>query len=305
MSFVIFDIDGSLANCEHRRHHVHGPHKNWTAFFEEACKDTVYEGVANTMHALQSAGETALVVSARPENYRDLTEIWLYENNIVYTQLYMRKKGDFRPDDVIKKEILDQIILDWGKPWLAVDDRPRVLKMWAENGITTMQVGNYKQQCLGKPNLFVMVGPSGAGKSTMIEKDSVLSKCFRVSSDHMREVICKNFKDQTKNMQVFEAVHETVKTLLLNGVDVVLDATNIKDADRKKSVLSAPAGCNIHYVVVDRSLQDKIRDAGWRNDVTIKGKNLVEYHHNTMQSNLKAILSADGFENVTVIDRRI
>jgi phosphoglycolate phosphatase-like HAD superfamily hydrolase len=36
---IIFDLDGTLANIDHRRHLVEGPQKDWDAFFKACDKD--------------------------------------------------------------------------------------------------------------------------------------------------------------------------------------------------------------------------------------------------------------------------
>jgi hypothetical protein len=57
----------------------------------------------------------------------------------------MRKKGDYRDDSIVKKELLDQIRKDGYNPLLAFDDRDRVVKAWRECGIRCLQVaeGNF------------------------------------------------------------------------------------------------------------------------------------------------------------------
>jgi hypothetical protein len=53
----------------------------------------------------------------------------------------MRKADDFRGDDIVKREILDEIFADWGrKPDMVFDDRPRVVRMWREEGIFVFNV---------------------------------------------------------------------------------------------------------------------------------------------------------------------
>lgn len=32
--FIVFDLDGTLADCEHRIHHITKEPKDWRAFFE-------------------------------------------------------------------------------------------------------------------------------------------------------------------------------------------------------------------------------------------------------------------------------
>jgi len=88
------------------------------------------------------------------------------------------------------------------------------------------------------------------------------------------------------------------RSLLLQGIDVVFDATNIKNKDRRAVVNCAPERVNIKYIVIDRPVCGKLDDRDWRPEW------LIEKHHNTMKSNIKDILNGDGFEHVTVEDHR-
>jgi hypothetical protein len=45
--FVVFDLDGTLASIEHRRHHL--DRKDWKAFFA-ACVDDVQSAVDSVRH---------------------------------------------------------------------------------------------------------------------------------------------------------------------------------------------------------------------------------------------------------------
>lgn len=72
-----------------------------------------------------------IIVSGRPEKYKKLTEQWLTWNNIYYDDLYMRKDGDQRKDNVIKQEILKHIKEKYEISF-AFDDRKSVVDMWRE-----------------------------------------------------------------------------------------------------------------------------------------------------------------------------
>ena len=45
----IFDIDGTLANCDHRLHHVKNKPKNWDAFYDGCMDDQVIWPVAEML----------------------------------------------------------------------------------------------------------------------------------------------------------------------------------------------------------------------------------------------------------------
>jgi adenylate cyclase class IV len=57
----------------------------------------------------------------------------------------MRKTGDNRPDNIVKKEIFDSNIKNNYYIEFVLDDRNKVVKMWRELGLTCLQVadGNF------------------------------------------------------------------------------------------------------------------------------------------------------------------
>ena len=140
---IVFDIDGTLANIEHRLDYVRSKPKNWKAFDAGIPNDVVNPHVAEAFHSLKAAGNEIIFASGRNERSRDATMKWLQDNRFWnYTaKLYMRKADDFRGDDIVKREILDEIVADWGrKPDMVFDDRPRVVRMWRDEGIFVFNV---------------------------------------------------------------------------------------------------------------------------------------------------------------------
>lgn len=139
---VVFDIDGTLANIEHRLGYVRSKPKNWAAFDAGIPNDKVNAPVAAVFHQMVDAGHAVILASGRNERSRAATEQWLAENKLRgYQKLYMRKADDFRGDDIVKQEILDEIIRDYGKkPDMVFDDRPRVVRMWRDAGIFVFNV---------------------------------------------------------------------------------------------------------------------------------------------------------------------
>ena len=101
MRAVIFDIDGTLANVEHRLHHLEGEQKDWDGFFADMHADPVIEPVARLARILaaQCGGglvDAMLVVTARPDadGNRKITEEWLAANGVSYQALYMASRHE-------------------------------------------------------------------------------------------------------------------------------------------------------------------------------------------------------------------
>jgi len=158
---IVCDLDGTLANCEHRVHHVQrwctetGRNRkpNWDAFYAGVREDTVHEAVHQLL--IHMCGwhihkewrvHDVIFCTGRPERCRADTEWWLETRTDApsdYT-LLMRKDGDFRADYVVKQEILDAHIPK-DRVLFVLDDRQQVVDMWRRNGLACFQVaeGNF------------------------------------------------------------------------------------------------------------------------------------------------------------------
>lgn len=147
---IICDLDGTLANCEHRVHHVRDKPKNWDMFYAGIRKDEINVPVLFVLDAFSNREPVPFEIifcSGRPERCREDTEWWLQElcgfGRNDYT-LLMRKDGDFREDYIVKQEILNEHI-DKERVLFVLDDRQQVVDMWRRNGLTCFQVaeGNF------------------------------------------------------------------------------------------------------------------------------------------------------------------
>lgn len=302
--FVVFDLDGTLANISHRVHHVRGGKRDWDAFFAGCVDDIPVPHVVATLKAHVAAGHKVRIWSARSDVVRRQTEEWLASAGInpAYLQ-HMRAAGDNTPDATLKRFWLSQ---EYEKPDLIYDDRQRVVDMWRAEGVPCFQVtANWEAPRIIRhdgngPLLSLMVGPSGAGKSTYAR-----GLPGYISSDELRAEYTGSAQNQSRNDDVFTALHRVAKARMDSGLPVCIDATNLRRRDRLACVALAPIGAHIKYTVIDRPLADKVRDGGWRNDVMVGDKTLIEAHHARFQSCLKDILAGDGFPNVKVFDLRV
>ena len=137
---VVFDIDGTLANIEHRRQWVANKPKNWKAFNAAMERDTVHEDIAEIMDVFAARDCKIILCSGRGEENRAVTEKWLQDNDLPYNALYMRPEKDHRKDSIVKVELLDQIRKDFGEPYLWFDDRTQVVDAIRAQGVRVLQV---------------------------------------------------------------------------------------------------------------------------------------------------------------------
>ena len=138
---VLVDLDGTLADCTHRLHHIRGDRrKNWDAFFAGCRLDEPNEVVVEMVEALKKE-HRVIYCSGRPEKTRKDTEAWLKEHlGEAHPKLYMRGDRDRRADDIVKRELLLRVREDGYDPKLAINDRKRVVDMWRAEGLVCAQV---------------------------------------------------------------------------------------------------------------------------------------------------------------------
>ncbi len=137
---ILFDLDGTLSNGDHRTHHILKSPKDWRSFFAECDKDKPHKHVIEILNVLDTADYEIWIVSGRSDEVRDKTIIWLHQNGIVYHKLIMRKKGDYTDDSVLKISWLYNGLIPKERVMLAFDDRDRVVEAWRKEGIPCFQV---------------------------------------------------------------------------------------------------------------------------------------------------------------------
>lgn len=145
MKTIIVDLDGTLADVSHRLKHVRkGMRKDWKSFFAEMHLDPLNVWCRELMVAMKNAGFRVAIVSGRPDDYRDVIERWLQEHDVPYDAIHLRRGGDFRADNIVKREILyanfnkDDVLF-------VVDDRPSVVQMWRQEGLVCLQCDPHEQ----------------------------------------------------------------------------------------------------------------------------------------------------------------
>lgn len=125
-----FDLDGTLAHMTDR-----GPYD--TSRYHTDSPDTAVRKVANSLKVF---GFKILVLSGRSEDYREVCEKWLEDNDVMFDELIMRKSGDTRRDDIVKSELFDEFIAPKYNFIMQFDDRNRVVDGLRSKGIKVAQV---------------------------------------------------------------------------------------------------------------------------------------------------------------------
>jgi hypothetical protein len=147
---AIFDMDGTLCNVSSIRYHVNprdprfSGKKRFDLFHAgsiDCPPNDFVVAMARMFHEV--VGYKVLIVTARKEEWRYHTILWLHENNIAYDYLYMRKDGDNRKDYDVKEDILNEIERKY-RVHVAYDDNPNVIALWQRRGIKTVLVPGWE-----------------------------------------------------------------------------------------------------------------------------------------------------------------
>lgn len=146
--YAVVDLDGVLADVDHRLHHLERNPKDWAAFFAGIGDDPVHpEGLAV---ARELAAEHEVVyLSGRPERTRSVTEGWLRRHGAPPGRVLLRRDGDRRPARVVKIGALRRLAAE--RPVvILVDDDPAVCRAARAAGFTVMEATWARPQ----PTLF-------------------------------------------------------------------------------------------------------------------------------------------------------
>ena len=146
---ILVDVDGTLANINHRLKFVKDKPKDWYNFFLNAPDDTPNEIIVNWVNELKN-DNIIIICSGRSTSFKDIKGDvilweWLNKHQIPFDYLLMRQSNDKRPDDQTKKDLL--ALLPKEQIAFVIDDRLSVCKMWNQQGLKVYQVsendGNY------------------------------------------------------------------------------------------------------------------------------------------------------------------
>ena len=159
-NLIICDLDGTIANIEHRLHYIKGPKKDWDSFTKACVDDEPHKdviaildslalGMGNGCNVCGAVEREFYFFSGRSEVVRKETEEWL-KKHVPITEdrdweLYMRKEGDYRPDTTIKYEMMYELKITPDDVLCILDDRQCVVDMWRKHGFRCLQVEAWEE----------------------------------------------------------------------------------------------------------------------------------------------------------------
>ena len=149
---IIFDLDGTLAIIDKRRIKAgktadgkETKKMDWDAFNDplNIKLDEPNEPVIKIVQLFAEDGFNIVIFSGRSDRTKYSTRSWLSQNKVPFNKLVMRphKTKNFVPDDILKKDMLDNYV-DIDDVFLVVDDRNKVVDMWRSLGLDVFQVAD-------------------------------------------------------------------------------------------------------------------------------------------------------------------
>ena len=137
-NIILCDIDGTVANNDHRQHFLEGK-KDWDGFFEALDKDEPIYPIINKVIAENKSGREVIFLTGRPERYRETTKIWLEKYFDFKLNILMRKDNDQRNKLIIKREIFDSNF-SYNEISCIYDNDQSLIEMWKSLKLRTLKV---------------------------------------------------------------------------------------------------------------------------------------------------------------------
>lgn len=137
-NIVICDIDGTVANNDHRQHLLQG-FKTWDKFFAHLSEDLPISEVIEFVINLHDEGKDVVFVTGRPARYEKATRKWLEKYFDFEIKLIMRQDKDKRNKIDVKKEIFLENFKS-EDIFLVIDNDRDLIKMWQSLSLNTKLV---------------------------------------------------------------------------------------------------------------------------------------------------------------------
>lgn len=140
MSIILFDMDNTLADMDHRLHLIKKDDPDWDTFEAQCVHDPLIVPTAEALIAFQNLKHRIWLWTGRSDNVKQQTLNWLSTYAIPFHQLLMRPYGDQTPTEILKKRWLNDNPVPKDQVLCAFDDDPRIVEMLREQGVHVFQV---------------------------------------------------------------------------------------------------------------------------------------------------------------------
>ena len=153
---------------------------------------------------------------------------------------------------------------------------------------------------LHKPVVYIMCGIPGSGKTYFCKNVLMNHPWYNriyISSDDIRKEICGDASDQSVNGLVFDIFYQRAREAVMDGSDVILDATHLTKKIRRKC-RNQFKDLDCKFIAVQ--MMTSVLDSVYRN----KNRDRVvpDYAMDRMINTYQPIEDNEGFDYVWRID---
>jgi len=141
MTYVVCDIDGTLADDDKRLHYALA--KDWESYNEQLVAAALNVRMAELL-VMMHPHHNIMLLSGNSELNRPLVEQWVRHNRLYYDHLLLRPTGNETPSHILKLQLLEGF---FGSPdnvrrsvAYVFEDRNVICKAMREYGLTVHQV---------------------------------------------------------------------------------------------------------------------------------------------------------------------
>ena len=140
-NIILCDIDGTVANNDHRQHFLEGK-KDWDGFFSELVNDLPIQIIIDKVIQEQANGKEIVFLTGRPERYRNSTTLWLKEYFNFEFKLLMRNDDDQRNKLEIKKEIFEKNFSS-DEIYCGFENDKEIIKLWKTLDLNVLDANEF------------------------------------------------------------------------------------------------------------------------------------------------------------------
>lgn len=142
LNVVVFDIDWTLADIDHRLHHIKKETKDRKSFYTNMENDKVMLWVKEILEAMIDRWYQIVLLTGRSNEYCEETLSRLRSNWILFSHLLMRKSWNKDQDTEVKRWIYNRA-LKRQNVLFAVEDRTRVIEMWKDLWVPVLAINGW------------------------------------------------------------------------------------------------------------------------------------------------------------------
>jgi len=182
---IIVDIDGVIADAEWRTQFLPSRHlasfeddrhPDWDEYQSKSAYDEPIEHIKRLLDVISDTQVNTVLLTARPEKWREITEQWLDSNNVIYDRLIMKDNEHSKIASEYKLEICRQLRQEYDIIFV-LDDFEDVIKNLRLENFPAFHFRYYKPDSLlqhdivklDSPKVIITItGPTCSGKTTFL-----------------------------------------------------------------------------------------------------------------------------------------